>query len=190
MCGRYFLDLEFEEILKYYDFIEKHERFDYRTGEIFPTNPVAVITPTRFTVMRWGMKYDFMKRDLINGRSETIGEKRLFREAFQKRRVIIPATAYFEWETVAAVKYKRRISVGDRRLLSMAGICNRIRMGEDVIDSVVILTREAQSDIAHIHERMPVIVPPEMELDWLTTEDPARLLAALERIDTAELTVE
>jgi putative SOS response-associated peptidase YedK len=190
MCGRYFLDLDFEQILKLYDFIEDQGMVEYQTGEIYPSHSVVVVQQSKLSVMRWGMKYDFMKRELINGRSETVEEKRLFREAFQKRRVIIPASAYYEWEKIDGKKIKREIKLEKQTPISMAGIYNSIRIGEEMVDSVVILTQTAAPELEHIHNRMPLFIPKELEEEWLRTDQPQLLLKEIEAAGSFNYAVE
>ena len=176
MCGRYYLDLDFERLLSLYDFVENLESEDFRTGEIFPSQDILVVKPNRFEIMRWGMKYDFMKKELINGRVETIREKRLFKEAFQQRRIIIPANAYFEWEKDGSKKIKRRIEIKNQEVISMAGIYNVLRIGDRLVDSAVILTQSASEGIRQVHERMPLFIPEGMEKEWLNTDNPELLI--------------
>lgn len=179
MCGRYFLDLDFEDLLAAYDFVISSDLEGCKTGEIFPTERVAVVTPTRLTGMRWGIRPPYLKRDVINGRAETVHEKPMFKDAFFTRRVILPASAYFEWEPIGSKKIKRRMDDPGGGILSLAGISTRMRQGDDTVESVVILTCPAWPELSHIHDRMPLLVPLDRIREWLTTSDPKTTLDAL-----------
>jgi putative SOS response-associated peptidase YedK len=126
MCGRYFLDMDFERIVQFYDFLENQDKIDYTVGEIFPSQEILVLSASKVSTMHWGMNYSFMKQLLINARSETVSEKRLFKEAIFNRRVILPANYYFEWEKSSEDSVKHAIALSDEPVMSLAGIYNPV----------------------------------------------------------------
>ncbi len=165
MCGRYYLYIEeaqLQEILR--ELMEG--RFPFNTGEIFPSSPVPVIlSGGRPRAMKWGFSHYGGKGHIINARSETIRVKTIFHRPLQEGRCLVPASWYFDWETIGTKKQKYAISHPDMPLLFLAGLY-RYEPNEP-LPSFVILTREAAKEIAFIHGRMPVILPRAQQLSWL-----------------------
>lgn len=107
----------------------------------------------------------------INARSESVFEKPTFRDAFRKRRCLIPADGYYEWAT-ALGKYAPKqpffISRMDGVSLPLAGIWSEwLSEKGEVITSTAIITQEAKGFLAEIHSRMPVFMPPERWSEWM-----------------------
>lgn len=170
MCGRYGLIASKEELLERYEAIGSTVKYDEQE-EIYPTTDSIVLLPNqKFYRIKWGFTPSFAKRPLINARSETILEKKTFREPFSKKRCLIPATYFFEWqkEEGKQKKEKKRISIKDFPIFSMAGICERYtnEEGKSVL-TYSILTTEANEQMAPIHDRMPVILEPGEEAIYL-----------------------
>lgn len=122
-------------------------------------------------LLNWGLLPYWTKdpkqaRRPINARAETVATSGMFREAFARRRCLVPAGAFFEWRTIAGEKVKQPFAIGrqDRKPLALARIWEGWR-GDDgeVIRSFAILTTEANPLMAAIHRRMPVTLE---EPDW------------------------
>ena len=116
---------------------------------------------------QWGLIPSWAKDEkigyrLINARGETVREKPSFRSAFARRRLIIPASYFFEWKREGAGKTPYLIRLKDHPLFGMAGLWERwtATTGE-VIDSCTIITCEANEAVSELHDRMPVILPEE-----------------------------
>ena len=194
MCGRFFLDVDFDEVLKhYFGIIGDYPVMDYEPREIFPSNDIPVIhrgkeVDRTIHLMKWGFAPSFMNKILINARSETIAEKMLFKEAFYRRRCLIPASGYFEWEKVLGdndkiTKVKRSISVPEKKIISMAGIYDRFKDKEGKnFWAVSILTKASNDQVKSVHDRMPVILDKEMEKAWIAQyeEDYTPLFSIIE----------
>ena len=106
---------------------------------------------------------------MINARVETAAEKPSFRSAIQKRRCIVPANGWYEWEKAGAKKIPHYFSATDDSILGMAGMFESWTAPDGVVLwSVTILTTQAQPHIEHIHDRMPVLVMPQLRESWLT----------------------
>jgi putative SOS response-associated peptidase YedK len=135
---------------------------------------------SEFIQARWGLVPDWAneppKAPTINARSETAAERPLFRSAFKYRRCLIPADGYYEWQRSGTTKRPFRLHL-DERLFSFAGLwAENDRLG---VTSCTILTLPAAPQIAHIHDRMPVILDPEAYQAWIsrdTDTDEARTL--------------
>jgi putative SOS response-associated peptidase YedK len=172
MCGRYFIETDAEEIVikEILDQVsEKHkgtaELDDMRTGEIFPTNIVPVLTQNEPQLMKWGFPRFDGKGQIINARLETAAEKPMFRKSFDAMRCLVPASYYFEWETLGTKKQK--YAIGTNEPIFMAGLYKFDSLLQ--LPQFVILTRPAAQGIAFIHERMPVILPRDIHNKWLSS---------------------
>ena len=167
MCGRYtfFTDKELQEVD---DIIEKIsneiQKEKMKTGEIFPTNTAPVLVSEKKLIVpklfAWGFPNFREKGIIINSRSETIREKKMFASALENRRCIIPSTGFYEWD---AEKKKYLFNVPDTEMLYMAGLYNQYE-GEN---RFVILTTDANGSVSDVHKRMPVVVPKERIEDWI-----------------------
>jgi putative SOS response-associated peptidase YedK len=120
----------------------------------------------------------------FNARAETVHERPLFRVAFERRRCLVPVTAFFEWLRAApkkaAVRYRYQPSQGG--MLALAGIWDNWRTADgDKVASFAIITTEANAQVAQVHPRMPAILASEQaQALWLTREaDPDRLRSLL-----------
>ena len=145
-----------------------------RSGEVRPTDVAAVLAmdkrqkPTLFPMI-WGFTTPGRNVPIINARAESAAEKPTFREAWEKHRCIIPASWYFEWQHLpsedgrSTVKTKYAIQPKDANITYLCGLY-RI---ENDLPVFVILTKEPSEDVAHIHDRMPLILPKEAIKAWI-----------------------
>lgn len=172
MCGRYYIEIDNDElnsiIREAQANYNAHEqmKITMKMGEIYPTEIVPVISMERRPLpMKWGFTRFDNKGVIINARSETIAEKPMFRRALHEGRCLIPASNYFEWEKLPNGK-KQKYALGTReKLIYMAGLYRtQIETG---LSTFVILTRSAAPQIAHLHDRMPVILPIDARREWL-----------------------
>ena len=114
----------------------------------------------------------------MNARVESASEKASFRESGRKRRCIIPASSYFEWEHVDRGDGKK--SAGPKYSIcpkgqDMTWLCGLYRM-EDGVPVFTVLTRDASEDVAVLHDRMPLMLPENMIAEWLDLEtDPGAM---------------
>ena len=168
MCGRYtfFTDKELQEVDEIIEQISNEIQLEkMKAGEIFPTNIAPVLLPQDNIViprlMVWGFPNFRNKGVIINARSETAREKKLFASSLEQKRCIIPSTGFYEWDTT---KKKYLFNRPDTGMLYMAGIYNQFE-GEN---RFVILTTEANNSMVEVHDRMPVVVPKDKINDWLS----------------------
>ena len=179
MCGRFSLGDQTtpEELQAIMDAINRREGDEpvKTSGEVFPSDLVPVVAPDRSRrpgvfAMRWGYGMPDGRR-IINARSETAGERALFMDGIARRRCAIPAVCYYEWDRRSPGRDKYAIAPREG-LTWLAGL---YRLGEAGPEFVV-LTRPPASDIAFLHDRMPVLVPGDLVGDWI---DPSRDAAPL-----------
>ena len=140
-------------------------------GEIRPTDVVPVIAPNRSGDRAvFPMKWGFSGRSLLlNARSETAGTKPTFKESWERRRCIVPASWYFEWEHLQGNGGKTR--TGDKYKIrpkdsAMTWLCGLYRI-EEGLPVFVVLTREPGEEIRFIHNRMPLILAEKYIDDWI-----------------------
>lgn len=187
MCGRFYIASEdtADELRAIIDTLQRKTGMQMKTGVIFPTDMTPVIANNRELkpvpfAMKWGFTLPSGK-PIINARSETAMEKPLFHEGMERRRCLIPATLYYEWEKVGKQKIKNEIKPTGCSIMYMAGLY-RLEAGKPVY---TILTKEPAASIRHIHDRMPVILPRETCGDWLNLSCHAQdvLKAAVEDVE-------
>jgi putative SOS response-associated peptidase YedK len=145
---------------------------------IAPTQKVAVIVQEegerKLDQYRWGL-VPFWAKDpkigarMINARGETVSSKPAFRAAFKRRRVLIPATGFYEWTRLdKKTKLPHLISMADGRPFAMAGLWERWKDAEgNEMRSTAIITTGPNELMEPIHNRMPVILPPSAWDAWL-----------------------
>jgi putative SOS response-associated peptidase YedK len=146
-------------------------------------------------VMRWGL-VPFWAKDIkvgfsnINAKAEGIEGKPAFREAFQRRRCLVPVDNFYESKKTTAGK-QPGIALADRRLMALAGLWETWRSpaGERV-RSFAIITTAPNELCAELHNRMPVVLKPERWPVWLGEEpaNPAQLKALLAPYPAEEMT--
>lgn len=197
MCGRFTLTRSAVEVAEAFDLMEPpfHEpRFN-----IAPTQPVPVIVATeaapqrQFRLLYWGLIPSWaddpaIGSRMINARAETLAEKPSFRTALKRRRCLVLADGFYEWQRVATSKQPYYFQVGDRQPFAFAGLWEHWQSKEgDTIDSCTIITTEPNSLLSQFHNRMPVILHPQEYDRWLDpTLQKADLLQPLLRPYPAE----
>ena len=187
MCGRYTLTADGETVRTAYGLAEAP--FDYRPRyNIAPQQDVLVVANgkhgRRAGIMRWGLVPGWADNAnegarMINARSETVTERVAFRDAFERRRCLIPADGFYEWRQVGNVKIPMRITAGDRPF-AFAGLWERRQKGDAApLYTCTILTTSPAESIASIHDRMPVILRPDQYEIWLDQAADADALKSL-----------
>ena len=213
MCGRYASARKREELLAEFrierDRVDESLEPDYNVA---PTKPVyAVLTrgsrghgesapqdvARELRVVRWGL-VPYWAKDLkigsrmINARAETVDSKPAFRQAFTRRRCLLPADGFYEWQQVAGNGKTRKqpyfIHRADGGVLAFAGLYEIWRdesYPDDHPDgwlwTSTIITTRAEDSVGKIHDRMPMVIEPARWTDWLDpgNSDRADLLALL-----------
>lgn len=139
--------------------------------ELRPTDAALIVTPTGAALQSWGLSVDWSKQPMINARSETLTEKPTFRPLLEKR-CLVPASAYFEWRTADdGKKRKNRIHAPDDAVFAMAGLTDGERF--------TIVTCAPADSVAHIHNRMPVILTADTMKTWIGGAPYAEVQGAL-----------
>jgi len=200
MCGRFSQTASTEVITQQFA-LDDLPLFKPRYN-IAPSQPIAAIriepdTTTRNLVMlRWGLVPSWAKdpkigNQCINAKAETVGEKPSFRSAFKKRRCLILATGFYEWQAQGRTKQPMWIGLRSRRPFAFAGLWEHWKPAEgESLDTCTIITTEPNDLMAPIHNRMPVILAPASYDQWLdpTFQQAETLKALLRPFPSEELT--
>jgi putative SOS response-associated peptidase YedK len=162
-----------------------------------PTDQIPIIRvdprdgERELVMARWGLvpwwSKAIPKVPHINARAETVHEMPLFREAFAKRRALIPATGFFEWQKRADGKQPYRFRRKDLEPFAFAGLWEFCRIDQQPILSAAIIVGEPNPLAGAIHDRMPVILDPEDYDRWLDPKSSIADLRALLKPYPAEL---
>ena len=189
MCGRYSLIAEIGELAVRFEF-DAHGLAQVARYNIAPTQMVLTVRsgdPRRASYLRWGLVPSGTRSTpsgppMINARAETVAERPSFRSALKSRRCLIPADGFYEWMRDGTGRRPVRITLASGEPFAFAGLWETWQdpSGEPVI-SCTIITTEANELVQPIHDRMPVILPREMEALWLDTDvqDAAALVSLL-----------
>ncbi len=211
MCGRFASTQTDADLLQVFGAAEVVGEQLPPSYNVAPTQPVRAVlertpreepeaSPVRqVRTALWGLSPSWSKdrkigSRLINARMETITEKPSFKAAAARRRCIVPADGYFEWEKRDGVKVPHFLH-GDG-VLGMAGLYelwpDRERESDDQqrwVWSIAVLTQTASDALGHIHDRSPVVLPPAMRDDWLdsTQTEPERVRELLDSVPEPRL---
>ena len=180
MCCRYYLDCDSEdEKLEAIDrFMEQNYPGEYKTGEIFPGDIVPAVIDRQDKIVAVPAGFGFPgyqdNKLIINARSETAAEKKTFADSLRDRRVILPASGFYEWSHHDKEKTKYLFTVDAMQTIYLCGIYKLV----DGAYRFVILTRPANESMIEVHDRMPVIVGEKEVRPYLTDRDAAAEIIA------------
>jgi putative SOS response-associated peptidase YedK len=178
VCGRFTLTLPPDLLAEAFD-LDDVPILEARYN-IAPTQPVAVVRrlraggPRQLDLLRWGVTFPPVPGErrsgpVINARSESVATRPAFRDAFRRRRCLIPADGFYEWSAGGAGRQAFHIARRDGRALAFAGLWEPAGPGGTPA-SCVILTTEPNEVLRRVHDRMPVIVDPADYERWLAPE--------------------
>ena len=170
------------------------EQGEFMRGEVFPTNIAPVILQESVEAVKWGFPHWKNSGVIINARSETALEKKMFGKPLGERRCVVPSSGFYEWghssnlsgnmslfdngdlpgsgirnrSSGSKKKDKFLFRQPEENMLYMAGMVSTFRdaLGEPY-DAFVILTTAANDSVAVIHDRMPVILAPDEAALWV-----------------------
>jgi putative SOS response-associated peptidase YedK len=173
MCGRYASFLPAEALVRLFGTTGPLPNLE-PTWNMAPTKaaPIVHLDPKagerRLEVAKWGLVPFFTKdpakaRKPINARSETVARSPLFKEAFARRRCLVPASAYYEWRHDPSGKTPFAIARNDGEPVALGGMWEAWRSDGETLRTFATLTTEANPALALIQDRMPVIIE---RADW------------------------
>ena len=194
MCGRYSLIADIGQLALRFEFdaigLEQPPRYN-----IAPTQPVLTVRgaePGVASYMRWGLipsgaRSASTGAPMINARAETLSARPSFRSALRERRCLIPADGFYEWRRDGAARFPVRFTMASGEPFAFAGLWDTWQgPNGEAVGSCTIITTQANELLQPIHDRMPVILPRELEPLWLNEEvrDPALLSSVLVPYDS------
>ena len=184
MCCRYWME-ESPELKPFVDaanrsplrerMVAKLARPMKANGEIRPTDICVAVAPDKngkraAFPMVWG--YTGKQSYLFNARVESADRKPMWKESLERRRCIIPASWYYEWQHLTAPDGK--VKTGDKYMIQPKGSSTTLMAGiyriEDGFPHFAILTREPGEELRFIHDRMPVILDAQDAAEWIRPE--------------------
>ncbi len=212
MCGRYVNATSTAELLAEFEADEIVGGDIPPSWNVAPTDPVPMVLERagrdatngslirQVRAARWGLVPNWATdrrgaARLINARVETVAQKPAFRAAFERRRCLLPALGYYEWERADGRKLPYFLHDPNGSVLAMAGVYELWRDPARATDdpdrwlwSAAVLTQQASDVLGKIHDRSPVIVPRELRAAWLDCSRPQDAEALLGQIPTPRLT--
>jgi putative SOS response-associated peptidase YedK len=188
MCGRFSLHAAGAALAEQFGLAEVPE-LEPRYN-IAPTQPVLVVRQEddtrRLRAVQWGLVPNWaddpaIGARLINARGETVAEKPSFRTAFARRRCLVPADGFYEWQASGKGRPRQPfyIRMQDTRPFAFAGLWEYWEGAEGALETCTIITTEPNDLLRPLHNRMPVILPAADYAQWLDPDTPRGPLGAL-----------
>jgi putative SOS response-associated peptidase YedK len=190
MCGRYAAAKDTDRLVEQFAVEEVAEPAPPANYNVAPTAMVPMVVAAaddgrrQLRLARWGLVPPWSKdmksaARMINARWESLADKPAFRVPFARRRAILPADGYFEWYRAAAaggrpVKQPYFIHAASGDSLAMAALFDFWRPTPDapLVVSAAVITTAARGELAQLHDRMPLLLPPDLFGPWLERDTP------------------
>jgi putative SOS response-associated peptidase YedK len=179
VCGRYAFFSPAEAVRRTFDLAEVPElepRYNVAPTQDVPAVRAGEGSARAFAMLHWGLVPKWAEdrgigNRMINARAETLAEKPAFREAFRKRRCLVLADGWYEWQAAPGGKQPHFVRLKDARLIAFAGLWERWKdpATGSMLESCTIVTTDAAESIRKIHERMPVVLGEAHWDRWLDT---------------------
>lgn len=174
MCGRFSLTKKTNEIKNRFN-VTLVPKGVGNAFNIAPDHNIAVIlndAPQEVSLARWGLvpswsKEEKTKYSMINARAETLQEKPSYKRLLDKRRCLVLADSFYEWQKQRDEKIPHRIQLKDESMFAFAGLWDLWEHDGNALISCTIITTAPNEFCSKIHDRMPVILPKEHEMSWL-----------------------
>jgi putative SOS response-associated peptidase YedK len=201
MCGRFTNNANPRQINTEFKIGTKNSNIFQPRFNIAPSQMIDVVfepeTERTLTQLKWGLVPSWSKdaptsKGLINARAETITEKPSFREAFKKRRCIIPASGFYEWQKKGTgAKQPFYFYLKEKEVFGFAGLWEEWldKQTGELLETCTIITTEANDVLKPVHDRMPVILQSDGYDEWLDTKvkDTSRLRELLKPYSAKEM---
>ncbi|MEP6342788.1 MAG: SOS response-associated peptidase [Maricaulaceae bacterium] len=202
MCGRFTLAKNLDQIAAYFKakvgesgsdggkLWDWEPHYNVAPGTVIPVIAFDGRRKRKIVPMRWGLHPHWKKtppegRPMFNARVETAHEKPSFRTPFRRRRALIPATGWYEWEGIEKPKTPFLIQEPEPEMFAFAALWDQWRVDEGIsLLSCTILTTAATGPVKHLHHRMPVRLPKSLWNDWLDWDaNPDKLIRQMKTGD-------
>lgn len=184
MCIRYIVEdnidiAEMQKILYKIRSNKEHlniRQYNIKTGDIIPNDYAPVIVPCKgnrinAVAMKWGFSHPLKRSMVINVRFEGIRTRRLFKEAVECRRCVIPTNGFYEWRKLSGGrKEKYKMTAAYNSMLYLAGIYTirkDKKTGEDIYEFAIV-TKQSEGVFSMVNSRVPMIIPKSELMNWLS----------------------
>lgn len=185
MCGRFSLNRDISEILKFFPGLSASQPLS--TGNLYPGASISSVYKGALKNCVWGFKTQTLREPLINIRAESVASKPWFRKYFYKNRCLVPADAFYEWKdsVLENKKIPYRFSMKDNSAFFMAGLLNEEN------DTCAVITTTPCFLVKPVHNRMPVIIPRDKISLWADNScaDSELLLPLLTPYDSGKMSM-
>jgi len=182
MCGRYAFFAPralIERAFGLADAPEVEPRYNIAPTQFVPIVRIErdgrrVLRMVRWGLVPWWAREESVGNPMINARCESLSRNSAFRDAFEERRCLVPASGFYEWARKGGVRIPHYLARSDGEPFALAGLWARWRPRDadtPPLESCTIITTQANALVAPIHDRMPVILPAQAYEEWL---DPRR----------------
>lgn len=199
MCGRFTYLFTWKQLHRLLSLAhvppdELGARYNVAPTQLSPVIRLGADGQREGVMLKWGLVPSWASdasigNSLINARSETIRAKPAFRAAYAARRCLVPISGFYEWRKLSgaggksggAKKQPHWIGRTDRQPMYLAGLWERWEKGEAPLETFTIITTEANALLAPLHDRMPVLIPPELHERWLDPKTDLDMVEAMLR---------
>jgi putative SOS response-associated peptidase YedK len=205
MCGRVKLEGDFSQLKATFNIPDDYPAPNYAPSwNVAPTDKLPIVRYNTkeghrtLDLMRWGL-VPYWAKDLkigfstINAMAETVDTKPVFREAFARRRCLVPIEAFYEWKKLGPKeKQPYALALAGGGFMTLAGLWENWKSpGGEWVRSFTIITTTPNELCGQIHDRMPVILPPTAWSTWLDEEvaEPEQLKALLAPYPADDMTM-
>jgi putative SOS response-associated peptidase YedK len=149
--------------------------YEFKEENIAPTNTILTVRKNNGTAelvpMKWGIKFNETSPLLFNSRIETINEKKFWATLFQKNKLLVPMTAFYEWPLINKKKVMSRIWLKDNDLFFAPALCH---VQDDTLFASII-TVPPNKFMTPVHKRMPALLTSDMAVEYLNQDANANL---------------
>ncbi|MFO1424610.1 MAG: SOS response-associated peptidase [Candidatus Competibacteraceae bacterium] len=175
MCGRFIQYAAGERLAARFDLPAAPgltPRYNVAPSQLVGAIRIAEGGSREWVALRWGLIPAWAAEprteySTMNARAETVADKPTYRQAFRRRRCLIPADGFYEWRKLGARKQPYCIAPADGEPVAFAGLWERWERDGRTLESCAIVVTQANALVAPIHDRMPVILDPAVEARWL-----------------------
>ena len=188
MCGRFAFYSPHEAVTRLFGVAaapEVEPRYNIAPTQYIATVRADELGDRGLAMLYWGLVPSWAKEKsigarMINARGETLREKPSFRNAYKRRRCLVLADGYYEWQRSGGVKQPYFIAFASGEPFGIAGLWESWRdpASGEPLESCCLVTTAPAASVAHVHDRMPVIVPAAAHAEWLDVRN-----ADVERLD-------